>query len=116
MWGRQSLSFGEEGKSKESHNNNNQCNCIADYEQSVRINSSDIVYECNRNAKCVHIITNVIYHGKTKKKNIKTPKIALNAFKKTRFSTRWGKQLEQTGSPSPPLFVSLLRTIVLSFP
>ena len=44
MWGRQSSSFGEEGKSKESHNNNNQCNCIADYEQSVRINSSDIVY------------------------------------------------------------------------
>ena len=45
MWGRQSSSFGEEGKSKESHNNNNQCNCIADYEQSVWINSSDIVYD-----------------------------------------------------------------------
>ena len=24
MWGRQSLSFGEEGKSKENHDNNNQ--------------------------------------------------------------------------------------------
>ena len=69
MWGRQSLSFGEEGKSKESHNNNNQCNCIADYEQSVQINSSDIVYiynlyilyKCNRNAKSVHFITNATF-------------------------------------------------------
>ena len=84
MWGRQSLSFGEEGKSKENHNNNNQCNCIADYEQSVRINSSDIVYiyityiyyiKCNRNAKSVHFITNAIFTtGKlAPKKHIKTP-------------------------------------------
>ena len=76
MWGRQSLSFGEEGKSKENHNNNNQCNCIADYEQSVWINSSDIVYiyKCNRNAHCVHFITNAIFTtGKlAPKKHIKT--------------------------------------------
>ena len=52
--------FCGEGKTKENHNNSNQYNCIADYEQSVRINSSDIVYKCNRNAKSVHIITNAI--------------------------------------------------------